>query len=302
MELQKKEKAIIGCLLGTAVGDSLGLPCEGMSKRRQRRIFYDIDRYNFFFGKGMVSDDTEHTLMVASALMETGGEPSLFIKNLSWKLRLWFLKLPAGVGMATLKSCLKLWIGFSGEKSGVFSAGNGPAMRSAIMGVLYGDNPEKMKNLVRASTRITHTDPKAEFGAMAVALAAYMAGNQEFSPEEYYRRLALLLGTEAEEFLLLVKKALDSYGSGKTTEHFAETLGLGKGVSGYIYHTVPVVLYGWFKNSGDFSDGLKEIIRCGGDTDTTGAIFGAITGAGVGKKGIPEEWINNIMEWPMTVK
>jgi len=170
------------------------------------------------------------------------------------------------------------------------------------MGVLYGDNPEKMKDLVRASTRITHTDPKAEFGAMAVALAAYMAGNQEFSPHEYYKKLELLLGTGAEEFLLLVKKALDSYGSGKTTEHFAETLGLGKGVSGYIYHTVPVVLYGWFKNSGDFSDGLKEIIRCGGDTDTTGAIFGAITGAGVGKEGIPEDWIDNIMEWPMTVK
>jgi ADP-ribosylglycohydrolase len=31
--------AIIGCLLGTAVGDALGLPYEGLSPQRQRRLF-----------------------------------------------------------------------------------------------------------------------------------------------------------------------------------------------------------------------------------------------------------------------
>ncbi|MBI2160173.1 MAG: ADP-ribosylglycohydrolase family protein [Candidatus Rokubacteria bacterium] len=31
--------AILGCLLGSAVGDSVGLACEGLSKRRQRRLF-----------------------------------------------------------------------------------------------------------------------------------------------------------------------------------------------------------------------------------------------------------------------
>ena len=141
-----KARAITGCLLGTAVGDSMGLCYEGLSKRRQRRMHYEVKGQNFFFGKGMVSDDTEHTMMVAAALMETGGNPDLFIKNLSWKLRFWFLRLPAGVGMATLKSCIKLCIGFPGTKSGVFSAGNGPAMRSAITGVLYGDEPEKIES------------------------------------------------------------------------------------------------------------------------------------------------------------
>jgi ADP-ribosylglycohydrolase len=38
------EDSVIGCLLGTAVGDAIGLCCEGMSKRRQRRIFGDVDR------------------------------------------------------------------------------------------------------------------------------------------------------------------------------------------------------------------------------------------------------------------
>jgi hypothetical protein len=37
-----KEKAIVGCILGTAVGDALGLACEGLSRRRQSRMFPEI--------------------------------------------------------------------------------------------------------------------------------------------------------------------------------------------------------------------------------------------------------------------
>ena len=37
--------AYVGCLLGTAVGDALGLPYEGMSPRSGARMFPDPDRY-----------------------------------------------------------------------------------------------------------------------------------------------------------------------------------------------------------------------------------------------------------------
>ena len=47
--------------------------------------------------------------------------------------------------------------------------------------------------------------------------------------------------------------------------------------------------------------GLQEILSAGGDTDTSGAIVGAIIGARVGKDGIPEEWRNRILEWPRTM-
>jgi ADP-ribosyl-[dinitrogen reductase] hydrolase len=60
--------AIIGCLLGTAIGDALGLPYEGLSPQRQRRLFPHPDRHQLVFGKGMVSDDTEHTCMIGSPI------------------------------------------------------------------------------------------------------------------------------------------------------------------------------------------------------------------------------------------
>src|SRR4029077_13818183 len=69
--LGERERAIVGSILGTAVGDAIGLPYEGLSPRRARRAFGPPDRHRFLLGRGMVSDDTEHTCMVAQALMSS---------------------------------------------------------------------------------------------------------------------------------------------------------------------------------------------------------------------------------------
>lgn len=307
----EKKEAIVGCLLGTAIGDALGLACEGLSKSRQAKLFPNVEKFHFFLGRGMISDDTEHTCMVAQSLIVSAGDRDKFVKNLSRRLRWWLLGLPAGVGFATLRSILKLWIGFAPERSGVFSAGNGPAMRSAIIGVCYGNHPDILCALVRGSTRITHTDPKAELGALAVALAAYMASQyagKPLSPSAYFHTFQTLSeeltpssASERSAFLHLVDQVISSVEKGQTTEEFARDLGLARGVSGYIYHTVPVVLHAWFCFQQDFRSAVTAVIRCGGDTDTTAAIVGAIVGAGVGKQGIPAEWLDGLWEWPRNV-
>ena len=60
------KQALVGTILGTAVGDAIGLPREGLSPARARRLFGDPPlRHRFLLGRGMISDDTEHTCMVA---------------------------------------------------------------------------------------------------------------------------------------------------------------------------------------------------------------------------------------------
>src|SRR5262249_38435127 len=132
--------SIVGCLLGTAVGDAIGLPSEGLSPRRQRRMFASIDSHRLLFGRGMTSDDTEHTCLLANALIESAGDEGIFQRELARGLRRWLLTLPAGVGLATLRATIKLCVGVGPQRSGVFSAGNGPAMRSALIGVCYGQD------------------------------------------------------------------------------------------------------------------------------------------------------------------
>ena len=79
-----------------------------------------------------MSDDTEHTLILVQSLLKHPSDASAFQRTLAWQLRWWLLSVPAGVGLATARACGKLCVGFPPTRSGVFSAGNGPAMRSAI--------------------------------------------------------------------------------------------------------------------------------------------------------------------------
>jgi len=299
------EESIIGCILGTAAGDAMGLPSEALSRQRLARYYPQISGHRFIFGRGMISDDTEHTCMVAQAMLVSGGEVEAFRRDLARRLRYWLLGVPASIGLATARAVIKLWLGFSPERSGVFSAGNGPAMRSAILGAAYRNEPSKLRKLVCASTRITHRDPKAEYGALAVALAAQLAAlatDGTVEPLDFQRQLQeTLKGEQASEFLTLTQKAVESVERHESTEMFAESLGLGKGVSGYVYHTVPVALHAWMSNQKDFQKAVLKTIRCGGDTDTTAAIVGGIIGAGVGPQGIPEDWIETLWEWPRTV-
>lgn len=290
---------ILGSLLGEALGDSVGLWCEGMSPRRQQR--FGPYRQRFLFGRGMCSDDTEHALMTAQAIIVSGGQPDRFVRSLAWRLRGWLLGLPAGIGLATLRSILKLWLGFPPSRSGVWSAGNGPAMRAGILGVTFGQKPDCLRELVRRSTIVTHVDPKAEAGALAVAFAAYVAAtaeNVEELPCRFHALVSAYLDPSAAEFIDLIDRAMRSAASLEDTDAFARSLGLERGVTGYMYHTVPVVLHAWLRHPRDFRAAIMGVIACGGDTDTTGAITGSIVGAGVGRLGLPEDWLANLWEWP----
>ena len=298
-----KNGAIIGCLLGTAIGDAIGLPYEGLSSQKIYRKFFHINKHRLFFNRGMLSDDTEHICMVAQALIVSAGEEKSFSNALAWRLRWWLLLLPAGVGFATLRSIIKLWLGFSPRKSGVFSAGNGAAMRSAILGVCYGDNLAKLSSLINICTKITHSDPKAEYGAFAIAIAAHFSSkDKNIQAQDYYQILKENLPFEAEEFLNLIQKACDSFDRGETGAKFAHSLGLNKAITGYVYHTVPVVIQIWLRYQNNYQTAIEEIIKLGGDTDTTAAILGGIIGAKVGKKGIPQTWLNNLWDYPRNIQ
>ncbi|WP_339742111.1 ADP-ribosylglycohydrolase family protein [uncultured Rubinisphaera sp.] len=317
-----------GCILGTAVGDALGLPYEGVSPRRARKMLGSPDRYRFFFRRGMVSDDTELTCLVTQSLITTNFDLETLPQDFARRLRWWFLALPAGIGRATLRACLKLWIGYSPATSGVYSAGNGPAMRAAIIGAVI-DDLEDLEMFIWKISRITHTDQKAAFGAIAVALAAYHSrqpkpvNGQKYSDQlkstidrwcngqqeyiEFYKKCNYPCYVKPEqveserELVNLLQAAVDSVTDKESTMDFALSLGLKKGVTGYTYHTVPVAIHAWLSHPRNYRAAVMSVIECGGDADTTAAIVGGIVGCGVGEEGIPIEWISKLWEWPRSV-
>ncbi|WP_309387381.1 ADP-ribosylglycohydrolase family protein [Cerasicoccus frondis] len=292
-----RKQRLAGVIWGCAVGDALGLPAEGISRTGiARRGWTDNWRHAFIGGKGMLSDDTEHTLMVAQALSRYPTDVGRFQRSFGWRLRWWLLTLPAGIGMATGRALFKLWLGFPPSRSGVFSAGNGPAMRSAIFGVYFADQPALLDAYVKASTEITHTDPKALVGALAVAYCA-VGG----SDEDLRVKLCNLAKYEGVEWPKLWAEIEDALQCKVTVAEFADRLGLHDGVSGYTYHTVPVAIYAfilWRRRENAFAGMLNDVLNLGGDTDSVAAIAGAMMGAELGEMAIPEAWKRGIVDWP----
>lgn len=79
---------------------------------------------------------------------------------------------------------------------------------------------------------------------------------------------------------------------------FAATIGAKDFVSGWVMHTVPVAVYAWWKYYGDFRGTIEAVVRCGGDTDSTGAIAGALASRAAE---IPQPWVDGIWEWPRSI-
>lgn len=175
-------------------------------------------------------------------------------------------------------------------------------MRSAILGAVFDDTSE-MLSFVRASTRMTHSDPKAEYGATAVAFATLFGrSNAIVDPANYLTQLKILLPADADELIIKLQQVADSVAQLQSTKDFAISQGQERGVSGNIDHTVPIVIHAWLSHPEDYQAAVMSVIECGGDADTTAAIVGGIVGATTGPSGIPDSWLQNVIEWPRSVR
>ncbi|UXI68058.1 ADP-ribosylglycohydrolase family protein [Tahibacter amnicola] len=291
------EDILAGCLLGSAVGDAIGLPYEGMSARRVGRRLRGRLQQRFVLGRGMVSDDTDHTVFVAQSLLVSGGELVAFQRALARRLRWWLLCLPAGIGWGTLRGIAKLWLGLRG---GVASAGNAPSMRSAIIGAAYPTQWERRRQLVQAATVVTHTDPRALAGATAVAeIAAWLASGYWTSRPTADALADVLQGAGRDPaWLATVEVLRAACRTSSPTSALTSQWGLERGVSGYVLHSVPFAIACWYEHWQDYPAMIEAAVRAGGDTDTVAAIAGALGGIQVGVGGIPAQWVARLCDWP----
>lgn len=290
--------SILGCLLGTAAGDALGLPLEGLTRRRIQRWTGGELRHRLIFGRGMVSDDTDHTLMLTAALRRHPDDAAAMQRDFGRQLRGWLAALPAGVGLSTARAILRLWIGFPASRSGVRSAGNGAAMRGALVGVIFRDDTTKRREFALAACRVTHADPRAEESALLVAEAAALAAHHAETQTVLDTLRPLVTSEEMKSRFAALEEGLRE---NIRVSDYTTRIGCEHGVSGFAPNSVAAALFGWLRHRGDFERVLTELIACGGDTDSVAAIAGGICGAETGESGIPKAWIAGIRDWPRSV-
>jgi ADP-ribosylglycohydrolase len=271
---------VAGALLGTALGDALGLPCEGMSAARIARRFGRLDRFRLLGRTGYVSDDTEQSALVAQSLAKFPSDPDRCARAFRRSLVGWFWRLPWGVGLATVRSCLRTMLGLS--RTGVRSAGNGSAMRAAVIGAFFHDRPDLRRAFGTAIATSTHTDRRAVEGALFVAeLAA--AG-----PER------ARAGVTEPELAAALDRALDLAKRGASTSEAAAALQ----TTGYVIHSVPFALFCYLAYGATPLLAIQECIAAGGDTDSIAAILGGWLGARHGEPGLPAHLLAELDDGP----
>jgi len=287
-----------GCLIGTAIGDSLLLPAEGLSRARIARRFPGPLRHRLVCGRGLVSDDTEHAFLTAQALLAAGPDAAVFARALARRLRWWLVALPGGCGKATALGLIRSWLGFPPARSGVRSAGNGPAMRAALIGVRWSHDPVQRRAFVTASTVLTHRDDQALTAALAVAESAALVTRGEPVVGVWSIWRGISADAAWQDRVAMLER---HHCAGDPVDAVAIDLGCPDYVSGYALHSVPLALYAWLRHRADSSACFESILRCGGDTDTMGAIAGALLGTERGVAAFPAAWLERIADWPLSI-
>lgn len=324
----------LGCIYGVAIGDALGRPVETMTANGIRNSFGRIEKYESFhdhftgarYKRGTWSDDTQLTLALMKALIDSGGNFDMDVIA-NGHIREFKEAGGRGWGPSTFKSCKKLsenthWLE-SGNPNG---AGNGVMMKIAPLGLwrsVLSEDPRIFSDQCVTFAKMTHLGTPAIVGGVVHAFAVVsLAGrnNRKVEPLTLLRilyNLSVFLEDELEcnlptdkrwspedqisKTILDVVDYLDLGKYGNEDPHDLERLAL-KFFGGTSYAPRSFGLsYAIFMKSclnpdnPDPFSAVFDAVNAGGDTDSNAAIVGSLVGALHGfEKAIPKELARDV--------
>ena len=289
-----------GVLLGTAVGDALGLPAEGLSPRRRRRLFPGPWRHRWCWAVDCRATTPSMPSSLCSRCWNVPTTRPRFSGDwpgLTW----WFASLPAGIRRATARACIKLWLGFPPTRSGVFSAGNGPAMAQPRDRRVFSRRSRRTGAIRAGIDAIdAHRSESGDSRTCRCAVARWAVEHQPHEPPQPAAIVSMLaeLAPEDRDWQAWIGRVPIALAADKSVVEFAAALGLDRGVTGYIYHTVPIAAYAWLRHYGDFRAMLEACARLRRRYRHRWSDRGGLGGATVGGRGIPPELLEGIVDWP----
>ncbi|EJN58555.1 ADP-ribosylglycohydrolase family protein [Halogranum rubrum] len=278
-----------GALLGLACGDALGRPVEFQSAEQIRTTHGRVEEMlsNGTHGQpaGTVTDDTEMALCIARSLAE---REAFAPTDVAARFVEWYESGPFDIGLMTADAVRNLQDGLAWDEAGQrvwrarpegSNAGNGSVMRCVPYALAFVDDEESLDRASRQSSAITHADPRCTAGC--ALLNRTVAGLIRGGDDPLARALdATDLPDELEAAL---RPVLESQRPSPLRS------------SGYVVHTLQAAL--WLGLTADSAEeAVVDAVALGEDTDTVGAVTGAIAGARFGASALPERWLKTIRE------
>jgi ADP-ribosylglycohydrolase len=302
-----RKEQFTGCLLGQALGDAIGFNVEGHGPanaeryvtgimRAGRVLDYGRDPFSF----GQYTDDTQLARELARSLVAQEGQfnPADYAERIATLFRKGQV---VGEGLATKRAAQRLISGQEWHEAGdpPPNAGNGTAMRAAPVGLLYWDDPAQMVKIAYKQSRITHQDGRCAAGATVIAGAVALAIEADGHPLDMVRFVAQLAEWAMAHSMLLaegLEKVRTTWLSLEPAQAQPPIARYGveqetgwDGISPYVISSVLWSMYAFLRTPDDYFETVATAILGGGDTDTTAAMAGAISGAYNGIEALPHE-------------
>ncbi|MBW6413752.1 PfkB family carbohydrate kinase [Schaalia sp. ORNL0103] len=312
-----------GALAGLALGDALGMPTQAMSPQEIRSVYGRItglvdgdasQPYAPGMPAGSVTDDTEQALLVASLLLRgrasSSGRVALNAVEFAHALLAWEdSMIERGsldlLGPSTKAALERVRAGEDPLTVGGEGTTNGAAMRVTPIGIAVStEDPEAFAEAVWSSCRVTHATRQGFQSAALVAAAVSMGIDAARSPSLDLRSLLWKALTYVDslpergawtpdpDVVAATRRAMQLAANPASSS--LECLVEQVGTSVASAHAIPMAFALLARDPSP--QALLDAANLGGDTDTIGAIAGAILGAALGVEVLPADSLSMIEE------
>ena len=319
---------IAGCLHGLLIGNALGSPVEGWTAAQIQAEFGRLEQMVEVSGRhwrplGLHTDDGQQALAVLDAICTDPEHPEQRFAELMVELRdaapqrsgRWGLHRGVNRDFRHTVRGMQATGLDKPFAHAMASADNGAAMRIAPAALWWREDPELLNQRVVQLSAVTHSDLRGITGALAIATSishalvvnppAVLSQRYAEAVEAAEQQAATQLGIEHDDrFSRLLNALVDQRRSAYRLEDMltgieerARSLGgpdeSVEATSGFAACSVLSAL-AIVDFATSFEDAVITAINLGGDTDSLGAMVGALAGTRFGLSGVPSRWLDDL--------
>ncbi|MCF8031435.1 MAG: ADP-ribosylglycohydrolase family protein [Desulfarculaceae bacterium] len=284
---------LAGAALGAMCGDALGMPVEGWSHQDIERQYGRLDA--FLEGRleaGSYTDDSQMMIAILETLAQRGTLDPAYLAA-----RFLALYEPRrGYGGRVDSIMQQLARGAPWDQVATDSWGNGGAMRVGVLGVYFAHDDQACCAAALRQCAITHTHARGLAGAAAQALSVALAARLGAAAKQPYcaslvNHVASLVepidSHTASRLRALprIPRGDESQARRVLTSEYACDVSAPE--------SLPPAI-GAFLAAASPEQAIVLAVSLGGDTDTIGAMTGALAGAYWGLEAIPPAWLDRL--------
>ncbi|MFN3193987.1 MAG: ADP-ribosylglycohydrolase family protein [Aureliella sp.] len=296
--MQTAYQSILGSMLGHLFADAIGSTFEGVPAEHLRDQFSgpnDVFQTSMSKERFRYTDDGQMMLALAEYLTVNDTiEPNTLMQQF---VEAFEPRRGYGRGARTL---IEAYRDQSGNKSDYESLvehlfpggslGNGGAMRCSPVGLKYVGDLDRISTEAKQSSWPTHRHEIGVEGARLIALATSFAQTAETITPEFLSK-TLLPHCNTAEFQNRIKRLAEITNADAVSE-------FGNGIEAHQSVVTALACFSLFPN--DFQAAVSLAFWQGGDTDTIGAMTGALVGARLGPvavAGLPQNKLENGLDF-----